>query len=371
MNPRPTRVPCSDRWIVAAFVTAIGLLLPGCDKRVPARPPEKPANPAEKQRPGAHESTGRPTGQTSGNPGRQPSEPPRGQDTTPRRASRWRADRFCVMAIQVTSATPEKRLMTAVAPNKALVRRALTRVPELSGVRGVDGAGCASATVAEQVGVAVTLDYAGASATRGLIRPDHAEPDDRLYVSATAHVERAGPDAKAEVAQSTVEASGPLVKADAAGMTRRIHARLEAAATLAVRRALGQLWIRHQTDAEVQTALQTTDPWRRAAALREVGERGLIKAVATVEAATRNSLADLAVVACATLGRLGQQRSVDALASALSSAPLEVADAALYALHDIGGQRATALIRAAANGHAAPWIRLRAKALLDAGTAGR
>ena len=353
------RLACGDRWTVVIILTAAGLLLPGCDKRVPPTPREMPANPGEKQRTGPSESTGPAV--------RQPAKSQATRDDD----ARWRADRFCVMAIQVRSATPKSRSTATVAPNEALVRRALARVPELSGVRGADGADCARTVIAGQIGVAVTLDYAGASPTRGLIRPDRADIGDRLYVSATAHVERAGPDGKAEVAQSTVEASGPLVKADAAGLARRIHARLEGAAALAVRRALGQLWIRHQTDAEVHVALGTTDPWRRAAALREVGERGLIKAVAAVEAATRSSLSDLAVVACATLGRLGQQRSVDVLASALSSAPLEVADAALYALHDIGGARAKALIGVAAQGHAAPWIRLRAKALLDAGTAGR
>ncbi len=278
----------------------------------------------------------------------------------------WRTDRFCVMATQLRSATPVVRRVQGLVIDTKWLEAALKRVPELNSDGDVAGPKCAKVHGGGQVGVAVTIDYGGTGLKGGLIAADKIPEGGRLYVSAIAHIERAGPTGKPELAQSTVEASGPLVRSDAEGLKRRVRARLAVATALAVRRALGQLWIRHQTDTDVRVALTATNPWRRGAALLEVGERGLVDATATVEKAATASRADIAVVACATLGRLAQPSSVGVLEQALNGAPTEVADAALYALHDIGNAAAKAAVAKAAKRHQQPWIRLRAKALLDA-----
>ncbi len=292
---------------------------------------------------------------------RNPAPSPPAATASPK-ADPWAAPRFCLAALQLTQATPPQRRLPQLEVDEAVARDALARIEVLQ----VDTAACRERPLAEQVGVALTLDYAGSGPK--LVRPDRAAEGATLIVSAVAHVERGGPKGKPEVGRATVDAAGPLVRAAPASLRRRVRARLVRAATLATQRALGQLWALHQPEATLLAVVKRGDPWQRAAALQEVGERGLVGSVDAVERACASSLADVAQVAAAALGRLGQARSVPVLIGLLRTAPPEVADAALFALHEIGGAPARAAIAQAAKSHASAWIRLRAGALLDAGS---
>ncbi|MCO4760156.1 MAG: HEAT repeat domain-containing protein [Myxococcales bacterium] len=293
-----------------------------------------------------------------------PSQPPTQQPRTPKTAE---VERFCVMALQLEQNTPKSRRLPGLPLDVTLAAVALRRVHELDVPRGPGR--CERTPPLGKIGLAIGVEYGATGATganKGWIRPDSAAKGAQLYVSVTAHAERAGPTGKPDIARSTVEAFSPLVKSDLDGARRRVKMRMIAAMTIATQRATGQLWIRHRPDTDVVAALKDKHRWRRAAAILEVGERGLMAQVEAVEHAASASLSNIAVVACATLGRLGQARSIPILARRLDGAPTEVTDAALLALSDIGGPKAKSLIRRTSESHRSPWIRLRAKALLDA-----
>ena len=217
----------------------------------------------------------------------------------------------------------------------------------------------------------MALDYAGRDQRPDLVRPDQAGEDAELLVSVVAHVERGGAGGKADVARYTLEVAAPMSADRGQVLLRRIQRRLVRAAQLATQNALGQLWARDQGLSALREAAAGAKSWRRAAALLELGERADKDSVEVLEEAAISSDAGIAQVACAALGRLGLPRSVAPLARQVRGArSSEVVDAALYGLNDIGGEQAAEVLRWASRSHPSRWIRLRARALLDAMGAG-
>ena len=110
--------------------------------------------------------------------------------------------------------------------------------------------------------------------------------------------------------------------------------------------------------------LRANKHWQRVAALRETGERGLSAGIDAAEEAALDSRKDIALVAIGTLGRLREQRSLTVLTKALDARAVEVIDAALTAIADIGGDEGRATIARIAHSHKSQWIRRRAEHLL-------
>ncbi len=208
---------------------------------------------------------------------------------------------------------------------------------------------------------AVPLDDAGA--------PTALIDATQLLVRVSAHAERMGRDGAPLLADLTLEAPGPLPEArkgDAlAGLLLR---RLKVASVVAAQDVGGQLLARELDDDGVRSWLKASTPWQQMAGAREAGERGLRDVKPTLEDFARRSRPDVATVAAATLGRIGDRRSVPALRAALLASQAEVADAALVALVDLARDQrvasAAAAVRQAAVEHPSAWIRHRALSLL-------
>jgi hypothetical protein len=195
--------------------------------------------------------------------------------------------------------------------------------------------------------------------------PTTLERGTQLLLRARAHVERGDAAGRPQIAEANLEIPVPLPPdARERGLDALWGWRAVAAATMAAEDAAGQLVLRTASEATVRAAIDDEANWRRIAALREVGERSLRDERARIERLAGRSRPDLAAVAAATLGRLGDPRSVPALRQALASANVEVADAALFALLDIGDATARAALEEAARDHPQPWIRQRALMLL-------
>jgi HEAT repeat protein len=142
--------------------------------------------------------------------------------------------------------------------------------------------------------------------------------------------------------------------------------KLGQAAAIAVTDALHQLWAAGLTDAELTPLLaEDVTLVQQAAAAREAGERKLLATREPLEALARTGRRDVAQVAVAALGRLGDVRSVPVLVEVLDSSHGEVVDAALQALADIQLPESMNALQTAADQHVDPAVRKRAKALLE------
>ena len=190
--------------------------------------------------------------------------------------------------------------------------------------------------------------------------------DGALALVVTVHAEQAQARGKGEAAQHVVRATLPLSAERHEAMDEFVRNRLQRALETAAQHALGELWARGLTDDQVIKLLKDEADWRQTAATREVGERKLLQAVADVEKLAGSSKRDVALVAVATLGRLGQVRSVPVLRSAADARHLDVVEAALQALLDMPGPEAHAALEAVATDHADDPVGKRARALLDA-----
>jgi HEAT repeat protein len=191
-----------------------------------------------------------------------------------------------------------------------------------------------------------------------------------VIVTLMAHAERPVPKGEPDIAERTLDVSLPLSEERAAELKAFLTARLQEASAVATADVLGELWARGLDEAAVLALLDDDVLWRRVAGAREAGERGLKAARERLEKAARDSRKDLAVVAAAALGRLGDPRSVPVLIECLGATRAEVVDAVLGALTDIGSAPALAAIQRMATEHGNPEIRQRAAALLQ-GRAGR
>ena len=188
----------------------------------------------------------------------------------------------------------------------------------------------------------------------------------QIGLRAQVHAERGDAAGRPVLGEASVEAPlpPPQDRSDAA-FARFATARAIAAVALAATDAAGQLLSCDLSDENVLAWLEDDAAWHTVAALREVGERGLAAARERVEALAKKSRPDIAAVAAATLGRLGDQRSVAVLRLAAEHSAVEVADAALIALADIGGAAAWQMVADAASHHPQQWIRQRAQGLLE------
>ncbi len=246
---------------------------------------------------------------------------------------------------------------------------------------GLAADGPFSSSKAEAQSDATTTEAASPSAPAGLELTWQAVPLDdtgapaelqaasQLLVRVSAHAERLGRDGEPLLADLTLEAPGPLPEASKGdAMAELLLRRLSAAAVLAAQDVGGQLLARELDDGAVRSWLKAAPPWQQMAGAREAGERGLRDVRPTLEALARRTRPDVATVAAATLGRIGDRRSVPALRAALQASQAEVADAALVALVDLARDQrvaaAAAVVREAAAGHPSVWIRHRAHSLL-------
>lgn len=234
------------------------------------------------------------------------------------------------------------------------LQQAIATLPQLQG----------QGELAERVGVQIVVGWQALDA-HGAAAPILApKGDGTLFVSVSAHAERLGVKPR-DLAERTVEAPLPFPADHAGTKADFVFGRIRQAASLATTDALGELWARRLTDAEVQGLLGHGPLWQQMAGAREVGERHLKDSRLALEKAARDSRKDLAAVAAAALGRLRDDRSTAVLVSLLDGPHLEVADAALGALSDIGSPASLAALREAADKHEVAVMRQRARALLE------
>lgn len=283
-----------------------------------------------------------------------------GDATTPAAAA---LPGLCLWVIETSPQGPRGEAL-----QKALLERLPGSGPFL-GMGGPAGAGKTSCPptlsplARAGLSVAVALDPVDDAG-----EPTTLERGTQLLLRARAHVERGDDQGRPQIAEANLEIPVPLPpEADAAAIDKLWSWRAVTAATLAAEDAAGQLVLRTFDDAAVRAALDDDAIWRRIGALREIGERGLGSERQAVEALARGSRPDLAAVAAATLGRLGDGKSVPALRQALAHSSVEVADAALVALSDLADPSARAALQEAAREHPHPWIRQRALVLLRSG----
>ncbi len=220
-------------------------------------------------------------------------------------------------------------------------------------------------SAAANVGVLVRVTAALSDAKGEVISPQQVDSSAELAVSVALHVERGGDNQRPEIGVSDMTAAVPFPRRNRAHAAKFVRVRLSRALSLAAADAFGQLVVRHRSDSDVLQMLSDDKVWRRIAALREVGERGLVKGIETVEKAALDSRKDVALIAISTLGRLSERRALPVLSKALDARAPQVLDAALTAIADIGGAEAKTMIRAIAKEHRSPWIRRRAQYLLE------
>lgn len=217
---------------------------------------------------------------------------------------------------------------------------------------------------ASRVGVSVTVSAGIFDRDGKEMTVDDAGPNVELAMSVAVHVERGGPDGRPEIGVSDLTAAVPFPAHYRERAAEFVAVRLVRAANLAAADALGQLAIRNMDDKDVIGLLASRAVWQQVAALREVGERGLEAGLKHAQAAALDSRKNIALVAIGALGRLGNEQSVATLEKALDARALEVIDAALTAIADIGGPRARDTISTISSRHRSPWIRRRAAHLL-------
>lgn len=278
--------------------------------------------------------------------------------------------RFCIRALELEDTTPPPLRIAGLwsEGRRADLQRQLAAVEAVEVIAlGQDPQAplCArDGPSLAQVGVLLRFEYGLIDAEGKAQRPGDLLRDGQLHFAVTAHAERLGSDGRPEIAQATPTGAVPMAAARVDDLATYAAVRLSRAAAMATADALGQLWARHLPDAQVLATLGGGDPWRRAAAIREAGERGLTEGREAIERAAADSRRDLAVVAAAALGRLGDARSLPVLQACLSHRDPEVIDAALSALADMPGAEARTLLEGAKS-HPHPWIRQRASSLLE------
>jgi len=278
---------------------------------------------------------------------------------------------FCVLQLAVEQATPAPLQVSGLQDAfAAALPDALTTIKAVVAAsrdgQPPTGAACgAEADPQGRVGVLVRFDHVLLSPSLKPVRPSEAARADHLHVAVMAHAERQGADGRAEIAQAHVSARVPMPARRANDLAAFVRIRLLRAASMAVTDALGQLWVRRMESGQIEALLDDRDPFKRAAAVREVGERGMVEARPKVETAALSSRRDLAVVAAAALGRLGDVASLPTLESCLDSPSPEVMDAAIVAISEIADPAARKALETAAKDHPMAWIRQRAKALLE------
>ena len=278
---------------------------------------------------------------------------------------------FCIVELAVEEATPPTaRIAGLEAGLAAVLPTALTQIASVvaapHGNKRPTAQECRpGADPRGRVGVALRFDYTLLDGELAVHSPAAAERADLFHLAVMAHAERRGPDGRPEIAQAHVSARVPMPARHAANLAGFAKVRLMRASGLAVTDALGQLWVRRMSDAQILDLLPDSDPFKRAAAVREVGERGILAARQRVEKAALGSRRNLAVVAAAALGRLGQAASLPTLRSCLAGPSPEVADAALVAISEIADPAAQKILEETAREHPQPWIRQRASALLE------
>ncbi len=218
----------------------------------------------------------------------------------------------------------------------------------------------------QQAGVQVTVRWQlfdAASKARSVT----AEPvDGALVLAVGVHAEQAVLHGRGELAEHLLRATLPLPAQRQEPLDAFLKARLVSALQPAAARALGELWARQLPDDAVVDLLAEDEDWRKSVGAREVGERKLARARVALEKMARSTKRDLAVVAVAALGRLGDGKSVPVLVACIDSGHLDVVDAALQALADMPAPEAQAALKTAAEEHAEPAIRQRAAELRKA-----
>ncbi len=217
-----------------------------------------------------------------------------------------------------------------------------------------------------QAGVEVSVRWQLFDAD-GKPRGVEAEPvDGALVLAVGVHAEQAVLHGRGEMAEHLFRATLPLPARRQEPLDAFLKARLASALQPAASQALGELWARQLPEDAVVDLLTDDEDWRKVVGAREVGERKLVRARVALEGLARSSKRDLAVVAAAALGRLGDARSVPVLVSCVDSGHLDVVDAALQALADMPAPEAQAALKAIAEGHGESAVRLRAADLLRA-----
>ncbi len=273
--------------------------------------------------------------------------------------------RWLLRRVEVEAAVAADQRATGVdeLTLRAALLRTLREAPQIAGL-ALEASATRPAGIApgEQAALYVRASWQRLDADARVIALD-STADGSLAVEVLAHAEAPSPDGRENaIAERRVNLSLPL-----GGGPRDWSAwllpRLERAALLAVGDALGELWSRQASDAHLQQALQATDMWRLVAAVREVGERRQVQHTARLEALAADSRKDVAVVALAALGRLGQSRSVSVLVAQAGRSNLEVADAALVALAALDDEGARAALDQIAADHPVSVVRHRAAAL--------
>jgi len=275
--------------------------------------------------------------------------------------------RFCVMAVRVeVVAHPATRLSPTVL--REPIAKMLADLPHVAGLKDKADQpekSCAkTASRDEKVGILLQIT-ATLRGTDGKEVPANAPASaGQMHIKTTVHAERGDENGRPEIGLSSMQAAVPVTARHIDKLDRFSAVRVVRAAAFAASDALGQLAVRHVDDATVRGYLASDTVWQRVAAVREVGERGIEEELEAIHEAARSSRKDIALVAIATLGRLGKKASVDVLIEALDRPAVAVIDAALVALADIGDGRAVEAITRIAKTHPAPWVRRRARSLL-------
>ncbi len=278
---------------------------------------------------------------------------------------------FCILRLAVEQATPAgSRISGLQGAIREALPASLTHIDAVVAVSSGEAAPSAAACAASadplgRVGVLIRFDHALFDEQLKTHPPSAANEADQMHVAVMAHAERQGEGGRPEIAEAQVSARVPMPARHARDLLGFTRVRVLRAARLAVTDALGQLWVRRMNDEQIQALLGDKDPFKRAAAVREVGERGLTEARTKVEEAALSSRRDLAVVAAAALGRLAHVASLPTLRSCLENPNPEVMDAAVVAISEIADPKARQMLQEVVRDHPIPWIRQRAKALLE------
>ncbi len=188
--------------------------------------------------------------------------------------------------------------------------------------------------------------------------------DGALVLAVGVHAEQAVLHGRGEVAEHVFRATLPLPAHRQEPLDAFLKARLTQALQQAVAQALGELWVRQLPDDAVVDLLTADEDWRKAVGARETGERKILRARVPLEKLARSTKRELAIVAVAAVGRLGDAKSVPVLVACIDSGHLDVVDAALQALADMAAPEAHAALLRTATEHGEAGIRQRAADLL-------
>lgn len=325
------------RCVVAVILAgSTAIALPGCRRSEEAKPAGRAAAEAA------------PT---------EPTEPTELPKPAPNPSGRWH-----ITQLEAKAEMPDDQRAPGLddAGLTAKVAETVGKMPQVSGL-GLPQ----DPHTAHQLGVHVTVgwqlvDLAGRSQPMAT-----APAEGNLVLSVTAHAEESAKKGQREMAERTIDATVPLPADRDKGLAPFLTVRVQQATQQAISDVLGELWARGLDDAAVLALLDAAEPWRKMAGAREIGERDLKAGREKLEKAARDSRKDIATVAAAALGRLGDPRSVPVLERLLGAIHPEVLDAALVSLIDIGSPEALAAVKRVADEHENPDIRQRAASLLQ------